>query len=130
MPRRRGINNPNRRRPVYANPSLALLAGDFAQGKDSAMHLCLFEDRAEQFEPLSLTRPVFDLCCGMATLAQKIVRHLAPPVWGVLLRPLLEDIYRLQHPHVAVNDADWLRADPLVLANGRWLPPNDAFVMP
>jgi UDP-N-acetylglucosamine diphosphorylase / glucose-1-phosphate thymidylyltransferase / UDP-N-acetylgalactosamine diphosphorylase / glucosamine-1-phosphate N-acetyltransferase / galactosamine-1-phosphate N-acetyltransferase len=94
------------------------------------MRLCLFEDRAEQFEPLSLTRPVFDLCCGIATLAQKIVRHFAPPVWGVLVRPLLEDLYRLQHPHVAVNDADWLRADFLVLANGRWLPPYDAFVMP
>ena len=94
------------------------------------MRLCLFEDRAEQFEPLSLTRPVFDLCCGMTTLAQKIVRHIAPPAWGVLIRPVLEDLCRLQHPDIAVNDPAWLRADHLVLANGRWLPPNDAFALP
>jgi UDP-N-acetylglucosamine diphosphorylase/glucosamine-1-phosphate N-acetyltransferase len=98
--------------------------------KGFAMRLCLFEDRAEQFEPLSWTRPVFDLCCGLTTLAQKQARHLAAPIRGTLVRPVLEELYRLGHPDVAVNDADWLRADELILVNGRWLPPDDAFVMP
>jgi UDP-N-acetylglucosamine diphosphorylase/glucosamine-1-phosphate N-acetyltransferase len=98
--------------------------------KGFAMRLCLFEDRAEQFEPLSWTHPVFDLRCGLTTLAQKQVRHVAEPDWGVLVRPVQEEVYRLGHPDIAVNDADWLRADALILVNGRWLPPVDAWVIP
>jgi UDP-N-acetylglucosamine diphosphorylase/glucosamine-1-phosphate N-acetyltransferase len=94
------------------------------------MRVCLFEDRAEQLEPLSWTRPVFDLRCGMATLAQKQLRHLGATSWGVLVRPVLEDLYHQQHPKVAVNDADWLGAEDLILVNGRWLPPDDEFTLP
>jgi UDP-N-acetylglucosamine diphosphorylase/glucosamine-1-phosphate N-acetyltransferase len=94
------------------------------------MRLCLFEDRAEQLEPLAWTRPVFDLRCGMVTLGQKLLRHVGEPDWGVLIRPVLEDLYRLQHPGVAVNDADWLSADDVILVNGRWLPPEEAFEIP
>src|SRR5262245_62729046 len=53
-------------------------------GKDSAMRLCIYEDRAELLEPLSLTRPVFDLRCGMTTLAQKQCRPVG--AGGVRIR--------------------------------------------
>ena len=35
------------------------------------MRICLFEQRSETLEPLSLTRPVFDLICGITTLGDK-----------------------------------------------------------
>ncbi len=94
------------------------------------MRVCLFDDRPEQLEPLCWTRPVFDLRCGMVTLAQKQLRHVDATDSGALVRPVLEDLVRLQHPGVAVNDADWLAADDLLLVNGRWLPPEDAFALP
>ena len=36
------------------------------------MRVCLFEDRADNLEPLSLTRPVSALWCGMTSLADII----------------------------------------------------------
>src|SRR5438874_6866170 len=87
------------------------------------MRVCLFEDGATALEPLSLTRPVFDLRCGLTTLAEKHLRLFAPWSVGVLIRPHLADLYRAQHPDRRVNDLDWLQADATVLVNGRWLPP-------
>ena len=94
------------------------------------MRVCLFEDRAEQLEPFSWTRPVFDLRCGITTLGQKQLRYFDAAAWCAVVRPVLEDVTRLQHPGVAVNDADWLAEDDVVLVNGRWLPPDDAFAQP
>jgi UDP-N-acetylglucosamine diphosphorylase/glucosamine-1-phosphate N-acetyltransferase len=93
--------------------------------KDVAMRVCLFEDRsAPDLEPLSLTRPVFDLLCGQTSLAHKQWRHFGASQRGALVRPYLADLCRSQTPDVAVNDLAWLRAAPLVLVNGRWLPPG------
>jgi len=94
------------------------------------MRLCIFEDRAELLEPLTLTRPVFDLRCGMTTLAEKLLRAFAAKEWGVLIREPLEELFRAQHPDVPVNDGSWLRGDDLMLVNGRWLPPEDSFALP
>ncbi len=88
------------------------------------MRVCLFEDRWADLEPLSLTRPVFDLRCGMHTLGSKQMRYFALSPAGVLLRPHLEQLYRLQHPEMAVNDLGWLRSGATILVNGRWLPPS------
>jgi UDP-N-acetylglucosamine diphosphorylase/glucosamine-1-phosphate N-acetyltransferase len=88
------------------------------------MRICLFEDRgAELLEPLAATRPVFQLLCGQTSLGAKQLRHFAPCRAGVLLRPALAGCFRLGQPHTPVNDPDWLRAEPTVLVNGRWLPP-------
>ena len=94
------------------------------------MRLCIFEDRTEQMEPLSLTRPVFDLRCGITSLAAKQARHVGTTVTAVLVRPVLEDIYRVQVPGVGVNDMGTADRGNLLLVNGRWLPPLDAFVPP
>src|SRR5947208_1633330 len=56
--------------------------------KDARMRICLFEDRgALDFEPLSLTRPVFDLLCGLAPLSTKQARFFAPATPAALVRP-------------------------------------------
>jgi UDP-N-acetylglucosamine diphosphorylase/glucosamine-1-phosphate N-acetyltransferase len=91
------------------------------------MRVCLFEDRSVlDLEPLSLTRPVFDLLCGLSSLADKQCRYFVggtTGALGMLVRPHLVDLCRLSSPGLAVNDLAWLRAAPTVLVNGRWLPP-------
>jgi UDP-N-acetylglucosamine diphosphorylase/glucosamine-1-phosphate N-acetyltransferase len=88
------------------------------------MRVCLFEDRGvANLEPLTCTRPAFDLLCGQSSLGSKQCRHFAPCGVGYLVRPLLADLLRAQHPATPVNDLAWLRAEPAVLVNGRWLPP-------
>jgi UDP-N-acetylglucosamine diphosphorylase / glucose-1-phosphate thymidylyltransferase / UDP-N-acetylgalactosamine diphosphorylase / glucosamine-1-phosphate N-acetyltransferase / galactosamine-1-phosphate N-acetyltransferase len=92
------------------------------------MRLCLVEDIAVAgLEPLTLTRPVFDLMLGGGTLASKIARAFkigpGPRRRGVVIRPYLAAIQRQRDPHTVVNDRDWQARGPLVVANGRWVPP-------
>lgn len=88
------------------------------------MRVCLFEDHgAPDLEPLSLTRPVFELLCGRSSLGDKQYRHFGARQRGSLIRPHLADVFRLGAATTAVNDPAWLRAAPVVLVNGRWLPP-------
>lgn len=85
--------------------------------------VCLFEDRhAADLEPLSLTRPVFDLLCGMTSLGEKQCRGLESLDHGVLVRPYLAELYRFCNATCPVNDLDWLKAETTLLINGRWLP--------
>jgi hypothetical protein len=87
------------------------------------MRVCLFEDRlALDLEPLTLTRPVFALLCGCTRLAQKQYRALAATDHGMIVRDELAALCRQQGAG-AVNDPAWLRGGPVVLVNGRWLPP-------
>lgn len=89
------------------------------------MRICLFEQRPETLQPLSWTRPVFELLCGFSTLGDKQRRHFGNSNdWGMLTRPTLANLQRLRHPGVPCNDEAWLRADRLILVNGRWLPPS------
>jgi hypothetical protein len=88
------------------------------------MRICLFEDGGvANLEPLTLTRPVFDLLCGLTSLGEKQCRHFGAGEVGVLVRPELAELYRQERPEVRVNDLAWLRAGPTILVNGRWLPP-------
>lgn len=88
------------------------------------MRICLFEDPGvANLEPLALTRPVFELLCGLNSLGRKQCRHFAPCEVGVLVRPELAELYRAARPSLRVNDLAWLRAEQTVLVNGRWLPP-------
>ncbi len=86
------------------------------------MRVCLFEDcEVAGLEPLTLTRPAFDLLCGQTSLAAKQFRHFCPAERGALVRPHLAEV--VAEPGVAVNDLAWLRAGPLAMVNARWLPP-------
>lgn len=91
------------------------------------MRVCLFEDQPSRFEPLSLTRPVFDLLCGITSLADKHRQFFQAKQWGVWIRPGLIPLYRELNPGVPVNDPDWLAEGPLVMTNGRWLPGRTSF---
>jgi UDP-N-acetylglucosamine diphosphorylase / glucose-1-phosphate thymidylyltransferase / UDP-N-acetylgalactosamine diphosphorylase / glucosamine-1-phosphate N-acetyltransferase / galactosamine-1-phosphate N-acetyltransferase len=93
------------------------------------MRLCLVEDNAVAgLEPLTLTRPVFDLLLGASTLGAKIALAFGigsgPLRRGAVLRPYLKEIRRQRDPHTAVNDRDWLARGPMVVANSRWVPPS------
>src|SRR5689334_16421491 len=87
------------------------------------MNIVVFEDRGVPgLEPLSLTRPAFDLWCGGRTLLQRQADATGAAAAGLVVRPTLAALTRLDHPDAAVNDADWFRR-AAVAVNARWLPP-------
>ena len=92
------------------------------------MRFCLVEDQAAALlEPLTLTRPVFDLVLGSNTLGEKIALAFGlgsgPNQRGAILRPYLAPVQRERDPHTAVNDREWLGRAPVLVVNGRWVPP-------
>ena len=94
------------------------------------MRLCLVEDTAVAgLEPLTLTRPAFDLLLGSQTLGAKITRAFGvgpgPARRGAVIRPYLATVRQARDPHTTVNDRDWLAREPVIVANGRWVPPID-----
>lgn len=87
------------------------------------MRICLFEDaRVATLEPICLS-PVFELRCGLTTLAQKQRRFFHSDGYGVFIRPELVPLYRRENARLAINDTAWLHAEPTLLVNARWLPP-------
>jgi UDP-N-acetylglucosamine diphosphorylase/glucosamine-1-phosphate N-acetyltransferase len=89
------------------------------------MRVVLFEDHGvHDLEPLTLTRPVFDLYCGASPLSAKQARYFAPCTTGAIVRPFLADLLRRNGPDLPVNDMTWLKQSPVILVNGRWLPPE------
>src|SRR6476469_7875202 len=92
------------------------------------MRLCLVEDNAVAgLEPLTLTRPVFDLLLGTSTLGEKIARAFdlgpGPRRRGVVIRSFLGAVQQVRDPQTVVNDRDWLAREPVLVVNGRWVPP-------
>jgi len=98
------------------------------------MRLCLVEDSAVVgLEPLTLTRPVFDLLLGSSTLGTKIARAFGvgpgPIRRGAIVRAHLAAVQQARDPYTVVNDPDWLAQGPILLVNGRWVPPAN-FTVP
>jgi UDP-N-acetylglucosamine diphosphorylase/glucosamine-1-phosphate N-acetyltransferase len=94
------------------------------------MRVCLFEDPgAADLEPLSLTRAVFELLCGCTSLAEKHFRHFAATDRATVVRPALAPVVA-ERTGMAVNDLDWLRRGPVMMVNGRWLPPAPPVEIP
>ncbi len=101
--------------------------------------IAFFEDaQADQFSPIALLRPVFELLCGHFSLRERLIRSLESTDWGAFLRSRLGETYSQQHPEARVNDRQWLAEGPTLLINGRWLPevgplaqlqPDDAVVV-
>jgi UDP-N-acetylglucosamine diphosphorylase / glucose-1-phosphate thymidylyltransferase / UDP-N-acetylgalactosamine diphosphorylase / glucosamine-1-phosphate N-acetyltransferase / galactosamine-1-phosphate N-acetyltransferase len=88
------------------------------------MRVCVFEDNGVgKLQPLSLTRPAFDLRCGAATLLERQLRLFPGAEVGVWVRPELADLCRREHPGLAVNEPGWLGRGPVLLLNARWLAP-------
>ncbi len=91
------------------------------------MRLCIVEDGGvSNLEPLTLTRPVFDLRFGADRLGARVARSfgLAPGGgrFGAIVRPHLVDLWHRRDPLWALNDRAWLGRSPVLVVNGRWVP--------
>jgi UDP-N-acetylglucosamine diphosphorylase/glucosamine-1-phosphate N-acetyltransferase len=85
--------------------------------------LWVYEDsRVGLLDPLTLTRPAFDLLCGSCTLLERQRRAFAATEVSLVARPVLAGLCRLQHPELTVNDPNGCRPGTIVV-NARWLPP-------
>ncbi|NOZ56316.1 MAG: transferase [Calditrichaeota bacterium] len=81
--------------------------------------LCIFEDdRAENLNPLALTRPAYELRCGMSSLREKIVRVFAPNKLALHCRSYLADVEKEVAGDAQVNS---LPAGAGLFVNGRVL---------
>lgn len=81
------------------------------------MHICIFEDGlADNFYPLSLSRPVYDLLYGMDTLREKILRFFPNAKYSLFCRDYLEETVRQNNPGIEVNE---LTDDNYLFINGR-----------
>ncbi len=88
------------------------------------MRVCLFEDKAvDWLEPLTLSRPGFDLWCGAMPLWQRQAIAAGAKEIGGLVRPALAELCQLTHPAMPINKVAWLHQAPTMLVNARWLPP-------
>ena len=91
--------------------------------KERIMNLFIFEDRGvEWLEPLTLTRPAFDLRCGAATLLERHLRNFGVSEALALVRPAVAALCQLGHARLAVNEAGG-RGGATILVNARWLAP-------
>ncbi len=86
------------------------------------MQICIFEDeKYSNFYPLSYTRPVYELVCGINTLREKIIRDIPGVKISLHCRKYLEETLKYQYPDVDinnVNDNSCLFINGRVLASG------------
>ncbi|MFH1852634.1 MAG: putative sugar nucleotidyl transferase [Candidatus Neomarinimicrobiota bacterium] len=78
------------------------------------MIIYIFEDRfAVDFEPLTQTRPAFDLRCGAFTFLERLRKMVPDGEIRLVVRLLLVDTVAETHPDFSVN--------PAVAEDGLWL---------
>lgn len=85
------------------------------------MRLILFDlpdEKRFHFEPLALSRPIWELRCGMTTLGEKLVAKVGARDVACFVPPYMADAYRAQTSW-PVNDASSLANDDLLLVHGR-----------
>lgn len=78
---------------------------------------CYPQSRAN-FQPLSLSRPLWELRCGMNSLADKLVAKVGAQDVAGFLPPYLADVCR-EHTAWPLNDLTCLAGDDLLLLNAR-----------
>ncbi|MFH0965125.1 MAG: putative sugar nucleotidyl transferase [Planctomycetota bacterium] len=94
------------------------------------MRICIYEDLADRFYPVALTRPVFELVCGHESLRAKLERRLVGNSFCYSVRDSLAALYREQNPGAAVNDSLASPKEDILFLNGRllassFIPPAD-----
>jgi len=88
--------------------------------------LCIFEDKkAENFYPLSLTRAVYGLRCGITILREKLSRISSEKGIHLFCRAYLSEVTSQKSPGYEVNNLKSLRDRDLLFVNGRLLLLND-----
>lgn len=78
---------------------------------------CFTESRSNFF-PLALSRPIWDLRCGMTSLAEKLIAKAGARDVAGFVPPYLAEAYREQS-NWPINDAASLADDDLLLVNAR-----------
>jgi UDP-N-acetylglucosamine diphosphorylase/glucosamine-1-phosphate N-acetyltransferase len=74
--------------------------------------------KRRNFHPLVLSRPLWELRCGMTSLADKLVARLKPAEVACFLPPYLAEVYRAGTPW-RVNDPQTLTGDDLMVVDPR-----------
>jgi len=83
-----------------------------------SFNLCIFEDEHfNRLYPLSLTRPVYELRCGISLLREKIIRHFPESPLFLFCRDYLADTMREAMPDIPVNE---MPTDNCLFINGRF----------
>ncbi|MCX6167954.1 MAG: putative sugar nucleotidyl transferase [Ignavibacteriales bacterium] len=81
--------------------------------------LCIFEDEGfRNFLPLTYTRPVYDLRCGILTIREKIAARFSMYELVLHTRDYLKNIVKEQNQKIAVNE---FTAPNILFVNGRLL---------
>jgi len=94
------------------------------------MRLILFDGPPEKranFRPLSLSRPVWELRCGMTSLVDKLVAKVRPADVACFVPEYMAEVYRAQTDR-PVNDPASLTGDDLLVVSARLK--ADAFDVP
>jgi len=82
--------------------------------------ICIFEDnRFKQLYPLTLTRPVFDLRCGIFSLKEKLMRRFPQESVYLLCRNYLAEIVKNQYPDATINELPDESMKYCLFINGR-----------
>ena len=90
------------------------------------MKLILFDlpgDARRGFYPLAVSRPVWELRCGMTTLAEKLVQRTGAAEVAYFVPPYMADAYR-ETTGQPVNDTSVLREEDLLLLDARIKAPS------
>jgi len=88
------------------------------------MPVIIYEDAAvANLEPLTQTRPAFDLRCGAGTLLERQLHFFGVREAGAFVRPSLAPLCRRAHPELTVNEPAIPADGPLTVVNARWFPP-------
>ena len=94
-----------------------------ASGYNNLMHVVIFEgNRWPSFAPLSLSRPVFMLRCGLGTILEQQIRALRPTRLTLWVRPkLAEYCRRVVVPTLSIPTKinEPLDDEPALLSSGR-----------
>ncbi|HEY7327139.1 MAG TPA: putative sugar nucleotidyl transferase [Gemmataceae bacterium] len=95
------------------------------------MRICVFEDNAVgRLQPLTDTRPAFDLRLGARTLLQRQLHAFGAERGFAFVRPELADLCRVTHPELTVNSLGGRQDDKVLFINARWLPPANSLRAP
>jgi len=88
-----------------------------------SFQICIFEDeKYTQFLPLTHTRPVWDLKCGITSLRDKLVRAYPGVDIALFCRQEIAGVVKAANPGIDVNR---VRGEELLFLNGRLLADSD-----
>lgn len=87
------------------------------------MQICIYEDeKYSNFYPLSYTRPVYELVCGINTLIEKIIRVSSGLKIALHCRQYLEATLKHRYPDAEINK---INDNSCLFINGRVLASED-----